>query len=190
MASVQREWGGRWMEAEDRKTLLYLLKVSPATGFNCLRRQRLMIPSKIIIKKERERVSAGNSQHYTHSKKRADTHTLHPQYTASIITQNTPWTLGTNTSLRQQTRKHTRTHTEHAKSFDTYRLLSVMNLNSKHTRDKALSKDNKLREFSHISESHKSPSLATSPERTADISINATTVKCPMKCCNRSIIAE
>lgn len=78
------------MEAEDRKTLLYLLKVSPATGFNCLRRQRLMIPSKIIIKKERERVTAGNSQHYTHSKKRADTHTLHPQYTASIITQNTP----------------------------------------------------------------------------------------------------
>lgn len=28
----------------------------------------------------------------------------------------------------------THTHTEHAKSFDTYRLLSVMNLNSKHAR--------------------------------------------------------
>lgn len=59
-----------------------------------------------------------------------------------------------------------------------------------HTPDKALSKDNKPREFSHISESHKSPSLATSSESTADIYINITTVERPMKCCNRRIIAE
>ncbi len=59
-----------------------------------------------------------------------------------------------------------------------------------HTPDKALSKDNKLREFSHISVSHKSPSLSTSSERTADIYINITTVKCPMKRYNSSIIAE
>lgn len=137
MACVQREWGGRWMEAEDRKTLLYLLKVSPATGFNCLRRQRLMIPSKIIIKK-RERVCLLVIHSIIHTARRELTHTLHPQYTASIITQNTPWTPGTNTSLRQQTRKHTHTHTEHAKSFDTYRLLSVMNLNSKHWHARAL----------------------------------------------------
>lgn len=59
-----------------------------------------------------------------------------------------------------------------------------------HTLDKALSKDNKPREFSHISESHKSPSLSTSSEKTADISINVTTARRPMKCCNRSIITE
>lgn len=46
------------------------------------------------------------------------------------------------------------------------------------------------REFSHISESHKSPSLATSSEGTADIYINITTAKRPMEGCNRSIIAE
>lgn len=55
--------------------------------------------------------------------------------------------------------------------------------------DKALSKDNKLREFSNISESHKSPSLATSSERTADIYIHVTTVKCPVKCCNIGVLS-
>lgn len=43
-----------------------------------------------------------------------------------------------------------------------------------YTSDKALSKDKKPREFTHIFECHKSLSLAISPERTADIFINVT----------------
>lgn len=57
------------------------------------------------------------------------------------------------------------------------------------TPDKALSKDNKPGEFRNISESH-NPCLATSSERTADISVHVTTVKCPVKRCNGSIISE
>lgn len=55
-------------------------------------------------------LSARNPQHYAHSQRRSNTHAAastnshtHTHDTANITTLNTPWTLDTNTSLRQQT---------------------------------------------------------------------------------------
>lgn len=103
---VGRKMGGGWREEDP----------PPPLGFDSSRRQRLMIPSKTR--------SVGNPQHYTHSQWRSNTHTAastsphtHTHHTANISTQNTPWTLDTNRSLRQQTwgenmQMKTHTHTE------------------------------------------------------------------------------
>lgn len=84
----------------------------------------------------------------------------------------------------------TKIHNAHPKLRQRQTQISAMLSNNMHAPDKASSKDNKLRDFSRIAESHKSPSLASSSERTADFSINVTTEKRPMKRCNRSTMAE
>lgn len=167
------------MDAEERKILL--LTITALSGVDSLRRQRLVIPS--------ETLSAGNPQHYTHTASKGLTHTyIHIQQTLAHKTHHEPWiqTQAYGNKLEWKTFRWRK----HARNFDTYTFFKYCNELKQqtnthtHTLDKALSKDNKLREFRHISESHKSPSWATSSERTADNYMDLTTVKCPMKCNN------